>query len=141
MNKTKQNKTKQNKTKQNKTKHSLLCRYGLTSAAALLLTFGGVSAVRADIQDDPNKAKTKAKEELFQKLTEVLGRIEANEIPTPGNNGDDMKKLLKYLEERDKAEDEWRTKLLQGMQSRTFDGLDGRDGEKGETGDRGPTGP
>ncbi|HER6130950.1 TPA: collagen-like protein, partial [Streptococcus pyogenes] len=121
--------------------HSLLCRYGLTSAAALLLTFGGVSAVRADIQDDPNKAKTKAKEELFQKLTEVLGRIEANEIPTPGNNGDDMKKLLKYLEERDKAEDEWRTKLLQGMQSRTFDGLDGRDGEKGETGDRGPTGP
>ncbi|HFU5199038.1 TPA: hypothetical protein ACGOGM_001701, partial [Streptococcus pyogenes] len=49
-NKTKQNKTKQNKTKQNKTKHSLLCRYGLTSAAALLLTFGGASAVKADEQ-------------------------------------------------------------------------------------------
>ncbi|HHE0776948.1 TPA: hypothetical protein ACO0ZW_001781, partial [Streptococcus pyogenes] len=48
-NKTKQNKTKQNKTKQNKTKQNrLLCRYGLTSAAALLLTFGGASAVKAD---------------------------------------------------------------------------------------------
>lgn len=39
-----------NKTKQNKTKHSLLCRYGLTSAAALLLTFGGASAVKANQQ-------------------------------------------------------------------------------------------
>ncbi|HFX5557333.1 TPA: peptidase, partial [Streptococcus pyogenes] len=51
-NKTKQNKTKQNKTKQNKTKQNLLCRYGLTSAAALLLTFGSASAVKADESDD-----------------------------------------------------------------------------------------
>ncbi|HEP1467845.1 TPA: hypothetical protein VB465_001495, partial [Streptococcus pyogenes] len=73
MNKTKQNKTKQNKTKQNKTKQSLLCRYGLTSAAALLLTFGGASAVRADeagrkgVQDDLQKQR-----EAFPQLKKYL---------------------------------------------------------------------
>ncbi|MFB1286952.1 hypothetical protein ACETGY_04660, partial [Streptococcus pyogenes] len=63
MNKTKQNKTKQNKTKQNK----LLCRYGLTSAAALLLTFGGVSAVKADEQQtiaETQKRLLKLREEF-----------------------------------------------------------------------------
>ncbi len=73
-NKTKQNKTKQNKTKQNKTKtkHSLLCRYGLTSAAALLLTFGGASAVKADEQEEKAKVRT----ELIQELAQGLGGIE-----------------------------------------------------------------
>ncbi|HHS3454972.1 TPA: LPXTG-anchored collagen-like adhesin Scl2/SclB, partial [Streptococcus pyogenes] len=67
MNKTKQNKTKQNKTKQNKTKqNSLLCRYGLTSAAALLLTFGGASAVKADEQGI---------REIQQNLSEIRNRF------------------------------------------------------------------
>lgn len=68
MNKTK-TKQKQNKTK---TKHSLLCRYGLTSAAALLLTFGGASAVKADEQEEKAKVRT----ELIQELAQGLGGIE-----------------------------------------------------------------
>ncbi|HHD5641877.1 TPA: peptidase, partial [Streptococcus pyogenes] len=133
-NKTKQNKTKQNKIKQNKTKHSLLCRYGLTSAAALLLTFGGASAVRADAQGASNNNK----EKLIRELGEGLTRIEKSKIPTPG--ADDMEKLLKYLQERDKAEDDWRSRLLQGMQERAFDGRDGQPGPAGPAGARGPAG-
>ncbi|HFD4872745.1 TPA: LPXTG-anchored collagen-like adhesin Scl2/SclB [Streptococcus pyogenes] len=128
------NKTKQNKTKQNKTKHSLLCRYGLTSAAALLLTFGGASAVRADAQGASNNNK----EKLIRELGEGLTRIEKSKIPTPG--ADDMEKLLKYLQERDKAEDDWRSRLLQGMQERAFDGRDGQPGPAGPAGARGPAG-
>ncbi|HGK8490805.1 TPA: peptidase, partial [Streptococcus pyogenes] len=129
-NKTKQNKTKQNKTKQNKTKQSLLCRYGLTSAATLLLTFGGASAVRADAQG-----------ELIQKLAEGLDSIDKISIPDDNVGSDDVKKLLAYLKERDKAEDNWRTELLQGIQKHAFDGKDGRDGETGPAGPRGLTGP
>ncbi|HEP2314049.1 TPA: collagen-like protein, partial [Streptococcus pyogenes] len=144
------NKTKQNKTKQNKTKHSLLCRYGLTSAATLLLTFGGASAVRADGQE--NNA---AKEELIKKLAQGLGSLEGKEIPTPGSNLDEtyMKELLTYLKERDKAENDWRNNLLRGIQAHAFDGKDGKpgetgpagpagkDGKPGETGPAGPAGP
>ncbi|HHJ9797653.1 TPA: peptidase, partial [Streptococcus pyogenes] len=148
-NKTKQNKTKQNKTKQNKTKqNSLLCRYGLTSAAALLLTFGGASAVRADNQEDPDKVKAQAKNQLLAKLgmgLELIGNKEfPTPTPTPTDDGLDatyLKGLLQYLKERDKAENEWRGVLLKGMQDRLFDGLDGKQGETGPTGPAGPTGP
>ncbi|HHJ9875309.1 TPA: peptidase, partial [Streptococcus pyogenes] len=131
MNKTKQNKTKQNKTKQNKTKqNSLLCRYGLTSAAALLLTFGGASAVRAD-----DKAKAEVRNQLLEKLGEGLNDIQDKKFPTPtpADNGGSLsptyvKELLKYLEERDKAENKWRDTLLDGIQRRAFDGQDGKPG-------------
>ncbi|MEY2162389.1 hypothetical protein AB7978_02450, partial [Streptococcus pyogenes] len=131
-NKTKQNKTKQNKTKQNKTKHSLLCRYGLTSAAALLLAFGGASAVRAD--DQENKANVREKrEKLLKELVTGIERIENEHFPPPGNrNSGDyldqtyMTNLLKYLKERDQAENEWRNSLLKGIQDRAFDGQDGQ---------------
>ncbi|HFN2791922.1 TPA: hypothetical protein ACHDDA_000512, partial [Streptococcus pyogenes] len=72
-NKTKQNKTKQNKTKQNKTKHSLLCRYGLTSAAALLLTFGGASAVKANEQSNIGALQSQ-----LQDLRENLPKVGDN---------------------------------------------------------------
>ncbi|HER6772283.1 TPA: LPXTG cell wall anchor domain-containing protein [Streptococcus pyogenes] len=118
----------------NKTKHSLLCRYGLTSAAALLLTFGGASAVRADAQEALNSNK----EKLIRELGEGLIRIEKSKIPTPG--ADDIEKILTYLKERDKAEDDWRSRLLQGMQERAFDGRDGEKGPAGPRGDKGETG-
>ncbi|HER5563244.1 TPA: peptidase, partial [Streptococcus pyogenes] len=135
MNKTKQNKTKQNKTKQNKTKHSLLCRYGLTSAAALLLTFGGASAVRADVQDD-SLVKARARNELLKELGEGLERIEKKTFPTPGNHLDNtyMTKLLKYLQEREQDENNWRTRLLKGIQDRALDGQDGAQGPQGQPG-------
>ncbi|HHJ9946301.1 TPA: peptidase, partial [Streptococcus pyogenes] len=118
---------------------SLLCRYGLTSAAALLLTFGGASAVRADDQEDRARART----ELIQQLAQGLERLKEKNFPTRGNNLDSnayMAELLEYLQERRQVEDGWRASLLQGMQRHVFDGLDGRNGEKGESGDRGPTG-
>ncbi|HHW1548205.1 TPA: LPXTG-anchored collagen-like adhesin Scl2/SclB, partial [Streptococcus pyogenes] len=121
-NKTKQNKTKQNKTKQNKTKHSLLCRYGLTSAAALLLTFGGVSAVKADDQQtiaETQKRLLKLREE-FPDVEEIY---KSNSVykDTP---------YYKYLEKLDKS-------------LRSY--LEELDGNlhhlKGEKGEPGPTGP
>ncbi|HES8949659.1 TPA: collagen-like protein, partial [Streptococcus pyogenes] len=133
------NKTKQNKTKQN----SLLCRYGLTSAAALLLTFGGASAVRAD-----DKAKAEVRNQLLEKLGEGLNDIQDKKFPTPtpADNGGSLsptyvKELLKYLEERDKAENKWRDTLLDGIQRRAFDGQDGKPGPQGEPGLQGKPGP
>ncbi|MFF1072420.1 LPXTG-anchored collagen-like adhesin Scl2/SclB [Streptococcus pyogenes] len=96
-----------------------------------MLTFGGASAVRADAQEALNSNK----EKLIRELGEGLIRIEKSKIPTPG--ADDIEKILTYLKERDKAEDDWRSRLLQGMQERAFDG---RDGEKGPAGPRGPVG-
>ncbi|HGH9921743.1 TPA: peptidase, partial [Streptococcus pyogenes] len=129
-NKTKQNKTKQNKTKQNKTKHSLLCRYGLTSAAALLLTFGGASAVKADNQQ---LELAKKKNDLMTELHSNLEQMKSGTLPS--SNGDveesTVKKILKYLEERDRLEDQWREKLFEGMQNKLFDGQDGAKGEPG----------
>ncbi|HHK0172953.1 TPA: peptidase, partial [Streptococcus pyogenes] len=121
-----------NKTKQN----SLLCRYGLTSAAALLLTFGGASAVRADGQADGQEEKAKARTELIKELAQGLDRLEGKKIPTPGgkDNNTYMTELLKYLQEREQVEDNWRARLLQGMQGHVLDGQDGRDGETGPAG-------
>ncbi|HEP1424241.1 TPA: peptidase, partial [Streptococcus pyogenes] len=132
-NKTKQNKTKQNKTKQNKTKHSLLCRYGLTSAAALLLTFGGASAVRAD---DSNEAKAVVRNRLIAELGTGLQGIEKKTFPIQGSSDDKtyMKELLAYLKERDQAEDKWRGILLDGIQKHAFDGQDGKPGATGPAG-------
>ncbi|HHJ7330914.1 TPA: peptidase, partial [Streptococcus pyogenes] len=111
---------------------SLLCRYGLTSAAALLLTFGGASAVRADAQEN-NAA---AKEELIRKLADGLNRIDENKISIPGDNVgiDDVKKLLTYLKKRDEAENNWRSHLLQAIQNHVFDGKDGKPGPTGAPG-------
>ncbi|HEQ9704236.1 TPA: peptidase, partial [Streptococcus pyogenes] len=111
---------------------SLLCRYGLTSAAALLLAFGGASAVRAD---DSNEAEARAKAVVRNRLIAELGTglqdIEKKKFPIQGSNDDKtyMKELLAYLKERDQAEDKWRGILLGGIQKRAFDGQDGKPGE------------
>ncbi|HEQ4642960.1 TPA: collagen-like protein, partial [Streptococcus pyogenes] len=131
-NKTKQNKTKQNKTKQNKTKHSLLCRYGLTSAAALLLAFGGASAVKAN-------EKVKDQEELIKKLSEKLTQI--NDLRTLDSDKESIKSLVDYLTQRGKIEEEWMEDLYSGVQHKLFAGAQGPRGEKGEPGDRGAAGP
>ncbi|HER1173537.1 TPA: peptidase, partial [Streptococcus pyogenes] len=120
------------------TKQNLLCRYGLTSAAALLLTFGSASAVKADESDDLARVKDRA--ELLEKLAKGLEDIENKKLSPLADNADNnVKELLKYLKERDKAEDNWRTELLQGIQKHAFDGKDGRDGETGPAGPRGLT--
>ncbi|HES9230246.1 TPA: LPXTG cell wall anchor domain-containing protein [Streptococcus pyogenes] len=144
-NKTKQNKTKQNKTKQNKTKHSLLCRYGLTSAATLLLTFGGASAVKADEGEDAQKrAQIQKREELLSALIDGTSRLENKQFPYPGSTGLDdtyMNSLIQYLQERKQIEDKWRASLLKGIQDHVLDGQDGDRGEAGPAGPRGEAGP
>ncbi|HHK1866667.1 TPA: peptidase, partial [Streptococcus pyogenes] len=131
-----------NKTKQNKTKHSLLCRYGLTSAAALLLTFGGASAVRAN--DHQQLELSRKRNTLMGELNELHNNIEMKKGTLPSSDGvveESTRKILKYLEERDQLEDQWREKLFYGMQNKLFDGQDGKAGDRGETGPQGPTGP
>ncbi|HER2961629.1 TPA: collagen-like protein, partial [Streptococcus pyogenes] len=132
-NKTKQNKTKQNKTKQNKTKqNSLLCRYGLTSAAALLLAFGGASAVKAD-------GEVKEREQLMSDLHEKLTEI--NGLRTLNSNTENIESLVEYLTKRGKLEEEWMEYLFSGVQRKLLDGAQGPRGERGESGERGATGP
>ncbi|HFU6089331.1 TPA: peptidase, partial [Streptococcus pyogenes] len=128
MNKTKQNKTKQNKTKQNKTKQSLLCRYGLTSAAALLLTFGGASVVKANHQQRQELAQKK--DALMTDLYKNLEQMKKGTLPSSNDDveASTIKKMLKYLEERDRLENQWREKLFEGMQNKLFDGQDGAPG-------------
>ncbi|HGA4672356.1 TPA: LPXTG-anchored collagen-like adhesin Scl2/SclB [Streptococcus pyogenes] len=135
-----QNKTKQNKTKQNKTKHSLLCRYGLTSAAALLLTFGGASAVKAEENE-----KVREQEKLIQQLSEKL--VEINDLQTLNGDKESIQSLVDYLTRRGKLEEEWMEYLNSGIQRKLFVGPKGPAGEKGEQGptgkqgERGETGP
>ncbi|HEP1991267.1 TPA: collagen-like protein, partial [Streptococcus pyogenes] len=132
-----------NKTKQNKTKHSLLCRYGLTSAAALLLTFGGASAVKADGEDAQKRAQIQKREELLSTLIDGTSRLENKQFPYPGSTGLDdtyMNSLIQYLQERKQIEDKWRASLLKGIQDHVLDGQDGDRGEAGPAGPRGEAG-
>lgn len=132
-----------NKTKQNKTKHSLLCRYGLTSAAALLLTFGGASAVKADGEDAQKRAQIQKREELLSALIDGTSRLENKQFPYPGSTGLDdtyMNSLIQYLQERKQIEDKWRASLLKGIQDHVLDGQDGDRGEAGPAGKDGQPG-
>ncbi|HER2409271.1 TPA: collagen-like protein, partial [Streptococcus pyogenes] len=152
-NKTKQNKTKQNKTKQNKTKHSLLCRYGLTSAAALLLTFGGASAVKADGNSKSNAEERAA---LMEKLNGSSTKIDQEEVPKVPERYETqglpdvttvendislihhhLQQLKQYLETRKQDEKVWREELFKGIQQRL---LGGEQGERGPAGPQGPRG-
>ncbi|HFX4148185.1 TPA: hypothetical protein ACIEKX_000591, partial [Streptococcus pyogenes] len=127
-NKTKQNKTKQNKTKQNKTKQNrLLCRYGLTSAAALLLTFGGASAVKADA------ASIKEVQAKLQSYRQALPRFKNYNTNTP-NSGVEDTPTYKYLTEMEDKLNRYLETLDEGL-----DQLQGAKGDKGETGPQGKT--
>ncbi|HFU4885626.1 TPA: hypothetical protein ACQNPF_001593, partial [Streptococcus pyogenes] len=139
------NKTKQNKTKQNKTKHSLLCRYGLTSAAALLLTFGGASAVKADEQGI---------REIQQNLSEIRDKFPKVTESFKDNNLYPQNPVYKHLEALEKSLNDYLSALdknlhhLKGDRGETGPagpvgprGAQGPRGDKGETGERGEQGP
>ncbi|HHK1519165.1 TPA: hypothetical protein ACQOHP_001828, partial [Streptococcus pyogenes] len=135
MDKTKQNKTKQNKTKQNKTKHSLLCRYGLTSAAALLLTFGGASAVRAD------EAGRKEVQDNLQKQREEFPQLKEYLKNSP-HSGQESTPIFQYLFQLEGKLNNYLKTLDGGLHHLQGDkgeqGPAGEDGAKGETGPAGP---
>ncbi|HEQ0616718.1 TPA: hypothetical protein VD004_000541, partial [Streptococcus pyogenes] len=106
-----------NKTKQNKTKHSLLCRYGLTSAAALLLTFGGASAVKADSQGiRETQEALQGVRSKFPKLTKYI----------PNDNISDKTPIYQYLQELERNLDSYLSILDERM--------DHLKGDRGETG-------
>ncbi|HEP1434468.1 TPA: hypothetical protein VB448_000001, partial [Streptococcus pyogenes] len=124
-NKTKQNKTKQNKTKQNKTKQNLLCRYGLTSAAALLLTFGGASAVKAD-----GEGIRETQQEL-QKIRENFPSVTED---FKNNNVFYGHPIIQHLTSLEEQLQKYLQKLDQNLHH-----LKGDQGPRGEQGDRGET--
>ncbi|HEQ5393698.1 TPA: collagen-like protein, partial [Streptococcus pyogenes] len=126
------NKTKQNKTKQNKTKHSLLCRYGLTSAAALLLTFGGASAVKADAV-----GRQQVQDEL-QNQRKALPRLKEFYKDTP-NSGVENTPIYKYLTEMEGKLNRYLETLDKGLHQ--LQGDKGEPGAQGPAGPRGETGP
>ncbi|HEP7566261.1 TPA: collagen-like protein, partial [Streptococcus pyogenes] len=115
-----------NKTKQNKTKHSLLCRYGLTSAAALLLTFGGASAVKADVV-----GRQQVQDEL-QNQRKALPRLKEFYKDTP-NSGVENTPIYKYLTEMEGKLNRYLKTLDEGLHQ--------LQGDKGEPGAQGPAGP
>ncbi|HES1898294.1 TPA: collagen-like protein, partial [Streptococcus pyogenes] len=126
-NKTKQNKTKQNKTKQNKTKQNrLLCRYGLTSAAALLLTFGGASAVKADGEGI---------RETQQELQEIRKNFPSVTEDFKDNNVYYGHPIIKHLTSLEEQLQKYLQKLDQNLHH--LKGGQGPRGDKGETGPQG----
>ncbi|HER5508453.1 TPA: hypothetical protein VKZ36_000001, partial [Streptococcus pyogenes] len=126
------NKTKQNKTKQNKTKHSLLCRYGLTSAAALLLTFGGASAVRAD------EAGRKGVQDDLQKQREAFPQLKKYLENSP-YSGQENTPIFQYLFQLEGKLNNYLKTLDGGLHH--LQGDQGPAGPAGETGPAGPAGP
>ncbi|VGU37128.1 LPXTG-anchored collagen-like adhesin Scl1/SclA [Streptococcus pyogenes] len=123
--------------------NKLVWRYGLTSAAAVLLAFGGgASSVKADSQDT-------SRAELLKKLAGLQSQSQ-NNVPQTNNipeeyswfgTGYDTVELYKYLkqiegylEEQKKHEEEWKKEIIAGLKS---DALRGEKGEAGPQGERG----
>ncbi|HHD4160761.1 TPA: LPXTG-anchored collagen-like adhesin Scl1/SclA [Streptococcus pyogenes] len=139
--------------------NKLVWRYGLTSAAAVLLAFGGgASSVKAE---DSETARTK----LLETLTELRSQNQ-NDVPQTksieekrtifGTSIYDsaalyqyLEKIEKYLEKQKEHEEKWKKEITEGLESGALrgekgvpgpKGQDGAPGEKGEKGERGETG-
>ncbi|HHK0340144.1 TPA: hypothetical protein ACQN9S_001822, partial [Streptococcus pyogenes] len=100
---------------------SLLCRYGLTSAAALLLTFGGASAVKANQQQAIKETQERllALREGFPDVKEIYKSNSVNQT-TP---------YYQYLEKLDKS--------LRSYLKELDENLHQLKGDQGEPGPRG----
>ncbi|MGF3163753.1 LPXTG-anchored collagen-like adhesin Scl2/SclB, partial [Streptococcus pyogenes] len=126
-----------NKTKQNKTKQSLLCRYGLTSAAALLLTFGGASAVKAD----SSAAGQQKIQGMLQEQRQKFPRLEEYLKDSP-NSGTERTPIFKYLTQMEAELNRYLETLDENLsQLKGEKGDQGPVGPAGKDGERGPVGP
>ncbi|HHJ7436222.1 TPA: LPXTG-anchored collagen-like adhesin Scl1/SclA [Streptococcus pyogenes] len=132
--------------------NKLVWRYGLTSAAAVLLAFGGgVSSVKADDQNE-------SRAELLKKLESQLqfqNRVpETNKIPREdgwlGTSYDSvelykyLQQVQEYLEKQKYHEEQWKKEITEGLKSDALRGEKGETGLPGLTGlpgERGPRGP
>ncbi|HES1233439.1 TPA: LPXTG cell wall anchor domain-containing protein [Streptococcus pyogenes] len=137
--------------------NKLVWRYGLTSAAAVLLAFGGgASSVKAE---DSETARTK----LLETLTELRSQNQ-NDVPQTksieekrtifGTSIYDsaalyqyLEKIEKYLEKQKEHEEKWKKEITEGLESgalrgeKGVPGPKGQDGAPGERGQEGPVGP
>ncbi|HFK5875787.1 TPA: hypothetical protein ACGYSS_001660, partial [Streptococcus pyogenes] len=133
--------------------NKFVCRYGLTTAAAILATFGGgVANVSADAE---------SMRYVGRDLEETLDKDYSNYVPKVGDSKKDgnpngsvdveayITKVQNYLENQKKLDREWKNKLSKSIQNGTFqgdkgdmgpEGKPGPKGDKGETGDQGPRG-
>ncbi|HEP1464634.1 LPXTG-anchored collagen-like adhesin Scl1/SclA [Streptococcus pyogenes] len=132
--------------------NKLVCRYGLTTAAAILATFGGVANVRANAESmqyvgkDLEKTLEKDYENYVPK---VNNSREGRDPSKPVNIEDYLARIQEYLEARKRDDYEWKDKITKSIQNGTFqgdkgdmgpEGKPGPKGDKGETGDQGPRG-
>ncbi|HGH8773032.1 TPA: LPXTG-anchored collagen-like adhesin Scl1/SclA [Streptococcus pyogenes] len=131
--------------------NKLVWRYGLTSAAAVLLAFGGgASSVKAE---DSETARTK----LLETLTELRSQNQ-NDVPQTksieekrtifGTSIYDsaalyqyLEKIEKYLEKQKEHEEKWKKEITEGLESGALRGEKGVPGPKGQDGAQGPVGP
>ncbi|VHI70631.1 LPXTG-anchored collagen-like adhesin Scl1/SclA [Streptococcus pyogenes] len=126
--------------------NKLVWRYGLTSAAAVLLAFGGgVSSVKADSQQDQLEER---RVNLLQRLNDL--RSQQNNVPqtkdipqafTLWGTSYDSEELYKYLQQvegylkqQKEREEKWKKEITDGLKS---DALRGEKGEAGPQGERG----
>ncbi|MGS7100635.1 hypothetical protein ACEN6J_08295, partial [Streptococcus pyogenes] len=132
--------------------NKFVCRYGLTTAAAILATFGGVANVSADAESmryvgkDLQKELDKSSEEYVPKVN----NSRKDRLPNGQLQVEDyLTKIQLYLEEWKKRDDTWKEKVTKSIQNGTFqgdkgdmgpEGKPGPKGDKGETGDQGPRG-
>ncbi|VGV79022.1 LPXTG-motif cell wall anchor domain protein [Streptococcus pyogenes] len=129
--------------------NKLVWRYGLTSAAAVLLAFGGgVSSVKANSQEE-SRAK------LLEKLTDLQSQSQNNVPQTKdiqeewalfGRSYDTvelyeyLQKIEDYLKKQKEHEEKWKKEITGGLESGALRGEKGEAGAQGAQGVRGPKG-
>ncbi|HEP1480168.1 TPA: collagen-like protein [Streptococcus pyogenes] len=125
--------------------NKLVCRYGLTTAAAILATFGGgVANVRANAESMQYVGKDleKTLEKDYENYVPKINNSREGRDPSkPVNIEDYLARIQEYLEARKRDDYEWKDKITKSIQNGTFQGDKGERGEKGETGATGAQGP
>ncbi|HGK8499055.1 TPA: hypothetical protein ACJ7HL_001599, partial [Streptococcus pyogenes] len=133
--------------------NKLVWRYGLTSAAAVLLAFGGgVSSVKAaDLKTNSLGSRAKLLEDL-KNLKSGPGDIpKTSEIAEQqsfftGTSYDSvdiykyLKEIEEYLKKQKKHEEDWKEMITKGLESGALRGEKGAPGEPGPKGDKGEDG-
>ncbi|HES1290267.1 TPA: collagen-like protein, partial [Streptococcus pyogenes] len=132
--------------------NKLIWRYGLTSAAAVLLAFGGgASSVKAE-----NENSETARAKLLERLNGLQSQHQ-NDVPQTesieekltlwGSSIYDSAELYKYLEKiedylekQKKHEEEWKKEITAGLKSGALRGERGEAGPKGPQGEKGVPG-
>ncbi|HEP2486013.1 TPA: LPXTG cell wall anchor domain-containing protein [Streptococcus pyogenes] len=144
--------------------NKLVWRYGLTSAAAVLLAFGGgASSVKAE-DSETATARTKLLEKLTELRSQSQDRVpqtsDITQAYTLWGTSYDSVELYKYLQQIEEYlqkqkyhEEQWKKEITDGLKSGALRGEKGEAGPQGEKGlpgltglpglpgERGPRGP